>query len=507
MHHHVRNTIILAVTTGVIAFALYKTYPFAKDILRNYTVPYYHYSPDGSNTPGASTKEPAVAVPILMYHGVVPDFDAENTQQDRFVQQMELLKKSGYQTITVDQYTQFREMQFSLPPKPIIITFDDGRKDSYYPTDDIFKNLGFNATIFLATIKPDLKEKFYLGWEELKTLRDSGRWEIEAHGRRSHEKVVANSNGNEGRYLTSRIFTEGKGLESSDEFSSRVEQDYVQGIDDIKKNLGITPRFYAIPLNDYGQNFGGAVPEAVKLNDELRKKYFKLSFIEEFVYSDSLTNEYYQIQNDIYNYVDDDPHTLRRIEVRNMPADKLLDFLESESPRNREISINTAHPDDFKKHTILRYGDGSFDKSGFHLKSNDETLSAKAFFGNKRWKDYTVEATIQRVKGRNVTLLGYLLNNSNEVGFGMTDNGVFLRETVSGVEKELRPSLIVNPIQGKDYQFKMVFNKGTVICYLDGEQIFGQTNIAARAGFAGFKVWDDTAAEGLLKSIKIYYNN
>jgi peptidoglycan/xylan/chitin deacetylase (PgdA/CDA1 family) len=504
---HKRNTLFLACITVGIVFALYKSYPIAKDILRNYSVPYYHYTPKSTNAPTPSQLGPAIAVPILMYHGVVPDTDPENTQIDRFIEQMELLKKSGYETISINQYNQFRQGKFTLPPKPIIITFDDGRKDSYYSTDDILKKLNYNATIFLATVKPNEKDKFYLSWEELKQLRDSKRWEIEAHGRRSHEKIIANSKGNTGRYLTSRIYTQGKGLESLESFKNRVEQDYKDGIEDIKKNLGITPTYYAIPLNDYGQNSGENIPEAVKVNKELTRKYFMLAFIEEFVYSDSLPSEYYHLQNNIYNYVADDPYTLRRIEVRNMPAKKLLSFLESESPHNTQIVLNTVHPDEFKTNTILRYGDATFDQNGLHLKSNAQTASAKAFFGNKRWKSYSVDAVIQRIKGRNVTLQGYMTDNSNDISFGMTDNGVFLRETINGEEHDLQPSVIVDPIPGKEYEFRMEFNENSVTCYFENKVIFPATQIHLYGGFAGFKVWDDTEAEGLLKSIKIYYNN
>ncbi len=503
---HYKKTLLLIFICSFISIALYKTYPQAKDLLRNYSVPYYHYNKKDIKISNPSSLGPAIAVPILMYHGVVPDFDSENTQINRFIEQMELLKRNGYQTITINQYNQFRQGNFILPPKPVIITFDDGRKDSYYPTDDVLKKLGFKASIFLATIKANEKDKFYLGWEELRRLKSSGRWEIEAHGRRSHEKVIANSKGNVGRYLTSRIYTPGRGIESMDDFRKRIEADYQEGYNDINKNLGIKSLYYAIPLNDYGENSGETVPEAVKINRELTKKYFTLAFVEEFVYSSSLPDEYYRLQNDIYNYATDDPYSLRRIEVRDMPAQKLIDFLESESPHNTKITLNTSHQDDFKKNTILRYGDASFDQSGLHLKSNGQTFSAKALFGNKRWKNYTVEATIQRVKGRNVTLLGYLSDNSNDVGFGMTDNGLFLRETIDGVEKELSPSIIVNPVPGRDYKFKMVFQDNTVKCYFDDQQVFPQTSISRTAGFAGFKVWDDKEAEGLLKSVKIYYN-
>ena len=102
--------------------------------------------------------------------------------------------------------------------------------------DGILEKLGFKATIFIATVKANEKEPFYLTWDELVKIKATGRWEIEAHGRRAHDKIQIAEKDILGRYYTSRIYTLEKELESVEEYKKRVEEDYVNGIPDIKEH-------------------------------------------------------------------------------------------------------------------------------------------------------------------------------------------------------------------------------------------------------------------------------
>ena len=147
------NSIIIStlITLAIIGSGLIGYYFFADSFtkkIESLSVKYYHYSlkkdvvaKDVSSLPDAT------AVPVLMYHGVVLKKDSANTTLKNFRKQMEALKKEGFETISVEEFDLFRQGKFVLPKKPIIITFDDGRKDSFYTTDDIFAKLGFKATL------------------------------------------------------------------------------------------------------------------------------------------------------------------------------------------------------------------------------------------------------------------------------------------------------------------------------------------------------------------------
>jgi len=270
----------------------------------------------------------ASAVPILMYHGVVRHPDGVNTSRRLFIKQMETLKKEGFETIALSELDDFLKGKFVLPPRPIIITFDDGRRDSFYPVDAIFRRLGFRGAIFIATIKANEKDPFYLSWREINKAKNTGRFEIEAHGRRSHEKVIADTYGNHGRFLVARIFGD-NGLESVEDYKRRVEEDYVNGVIDIKRNLGFIPRYFAVPFSDFGLHQGiSNVEIAVVFNRELVKKYFRLAFYEVSTYEDSG----WPLET-FYNFKDTDPYHLRRLEVKEMGAESLLRALEEFRPR------------------------------------------------------------------------------------------------------------------------------------------------------------------------------
>ena len=73
---------------------------------------------------------PAAGVPILAYH-MVNDLDEPySISPGEFEEQMAYLAQQGYTSITLAQLLDGMEGKTSLPPKPIVITFDDGYTDN-----------------------------------------------------------------------------------------------------------------------------------------------------------------------------------------------------------------------------------------------------------------------------------------------------------------------------------------------------------------------------------------
>lgn len=71
-------------------------------------------------------------VPVLMYHRVNPVVIDRNTvHTDNFAAQLEYLHNGGFQTISLSQLYQAFTKQQPLPPKPVILTFDDGYIDNF----------------------------------------------------------------------------------------------------------------------------------------------------------------------------------------------------------------------------------------------------------------------------------------------------------------------------------------------------------------------------------------
>lgn len=126
-------------------------------------------------------------VPILMYHYVsIPPDDADAIRRDLsvppdvFEQEMKYLYEQGYQTIQLRDLIHFFGTGAPLPPKPIILTFDDGYADQYPNVFPTLLDYGFTGTFFIITQFADTKVNGYMTWEQIQELEANGM-EIGTH--------------------------------------------------------------------------------------------------------------------------------------------------------------------------------------------------------------------------------------------------------------------------------------------------------------------------------------
>ncbi len=440
------------------------------------------------NTSALPTTE---AVPILTYHGVIADGEiATNTGRKTFISQMEMLKQKGYETISVKEYDLFRDGKFRLPKKPIIITFDDGRKDSFYTVDEILEKLGFKATIFLATIKANKNDPFYLSWDELVKVQATGRWEIEAHGRRSHDEIQIDEKGTlERQYLISRIYTPGKGLESVEEYKKRVEADYVNGIADIKEHLGIDARYFAVPLGDYGSLEVYNYKDAYEFNQELTRRFFKFAFIQAYHWKS------------FYNYRDSNPYILNRLGVRNMSSDDLLKELERFAAKPKNLAFSkTEGLESFLQDAQLLYGNMETN-GGITLLSIASTPPARILFGDRGWKNYSIKIRMVREKGRSAVVIVYYADEDNFISLNWSKKILQLTERADGKERELA-SYYPWEKEG-EVEVLVRVRDGYVSAYFSGIVLAQGLPIKLSRGTAGFGVWDPKGAQSTIRKLEI----
>ncbi len=115
-----------------------------------------------------------------MYHYLsTPPADANSIRRDlsvtpaQFEAHLTYLRQAGYETISLNQLAQAAAGQISLPPKPIIITFDDGYRDSYENAFPLLKKYGYTATFFIFTQPIDANNVSYLSWEMVKEMHQA----------------------------------------------------------------------------------------------------------------------------------------------------------------------------------------------------------------------------------------------------------------------------------------------------------------------------------------------
>jgi hypothetical protein len=194
------------------------------------------------------------AVPVLVYHGISEKAEGRFAITPKaFAAQMAMLKKAGYHTISAEQYAQFPAGSAKhLPSRPILVTFDDGRLDSYKHADPVLERNGMRATMFTVTKNVDRRMPFYLRWDEMRDMRDSGRWDVQLHAHDLHRTVKVDGHGGRGAAYANRTFSDG-GLESLDAYRQRVTADADEGLKRLREELGdVRADLFAIPFSIAG---------------------------------------------------------------------------------------------------------------------------------------------------------------------------------------------------------------------------------------------------------------
>lgn len=196
------------------------------------------------------------AVPVLAYHGVNDEGDHYSVTRREFALQMEMLDRAGFETISIAEYVRFLHgTTVNLPRRPILITFDDGRLDSYRGADHILAKHGFRATMFAIAGFVEERSSFYLTWDELRTMSKNGNWDVQEHAGVGHVNVPYDAAGHEGPAYAFRQYRPGRGLESFVEYKRRVEQDVLWAKRTMSEQLpGFSPLAFAVPYGSYGQD-------------------------------------------------------------------------------------------------------------------------------------------------------------------------------------------------------------------------------------------------------------
>ena len=199
------------------------------------------------------------AVPVLLYHGIGPESDfsdesdaAYGIDVDDFAKQMTMIAHAGYQTIDLETFRRFVQgEEVDLPPRSLLLTFDDARANSWTGGDGILQTLGFNAVMFVDVGRVDDGNPEYLTWQELETVQTSGRWELQLHSGHGHQQIQYGPGPNDyGPYYAYE-----QQDEDFDEWQQRVRSDIDWGEDTLADHTpAYRPLAFSPPYGNYGQD-------------------------------------------------------------------------------------------------------------------------------------------------------------------------------------------------------------------------------------------------------------
>jgi peptidoglycan/xylan/chitin deacetylase (PgdA/CDA1 family) len=126
-------------------------------------------------------------LPILMYHRIdreTPRLSSTTrtltVTPSAFKAQMEWLAQHGYHAIRQEQLFAALYAHASLPPKPVLLTFDDGYRDVFKNALPVLARLHLAATAYVVTGRISGSDPSFLTWGELGIAEREGL-EIGSH--------------------------------------------------------------------------------------------------------------------------------------------------------------------------------------------------------------------------------------------------------------------------------------------------------------------------------------
>jgi peptidoglycan/xylan/chitin deacetylase (PgdA/CDA1 family) len=129
------------------------------------------------------------SIPILMYHSISSyaskGFRPCIVSPEAFDNHLTYLEQHHYTSLTVTQLVQaMANGSSTLPPRPVVLTFDDGYADFYTAALPALQRHGFTATLYIATAfvegtsrwlqKIGEGDRPMLTWEQLAEINSSG---------------------------------------------------------------------------------------------------------------------------------------------------------------------------------------------------------------------------------------------------------------------------------------------------------------------------------------------
>ncbi|GGP22760.1 poly-beta-1,6-N-acetyl-D-glucosamine N-deacetylase PgaB [Silvimonas iriomotensis] len=214
---------------------------------------------------------PADSFEVLCYHEVrddvwvLPDPYAISTR--RLAQHFEWLRENGYHVISVDDILDARAGKKPLPPKAILLSFDDGYRSFYTNVFPLLKAFGYHAVQGVVGHWIDATEgaeitaesRNYsrddiMTWAQIKELSDSGLVEIASHSFNEHHGSQANPQGNQLPALITHVYDPvANAYETDAQYTARIRNDLQQNSDLIAKHIGKAPRVMVWPYGRYNQ--------------------------------------------------------------------------------------------------------------------------------------------------------------------------------------------------------------------------------------------------------------
>lgn len=219
----------------------------------------------------------------LCYHDVSNGFVGNDysIRKKDLIEQFEYLK-NHYNVVSLQQVLEASEGKKDLPPKAVLLTFDDGLSSFHEIVFPLLKTYKFKAVFAIVGqwtengAAPDYGFKDsnpkMATWKQLKEMAHSGYVDVVSHTYNMHQGQLINPQGNQaamaGYYNYNSV---NKTYESDEAFTTRVQQDLAKNEELITKHVGKHSPVIVWPYGAYnGLSFAAAKNVGLTMQMTLR---------------------------------------------------------------------------------------------------------------------------------------------------------------------------------------------------------------------------------------------
>ena len=183
---------------------------------------------------------------LLLNLPLLNDLEVWTQTEAAFDRQMAYLKEQGYETIGMRELVAWRHGVGELPPRPVVITFDDGDRSVIELAYPILQKYGFTATLYIPTAYVGTEWEYVDGmdWDEIRELEKSGVFTVESHAHELHYIVDTDKGEMPAAVAASRGLYM---LDSDEHWRDVIVRDLRRSRTRIQAELGHDSRYLAWP--------------------------------------------------------------------------------------------------------------------------------------------------------------------------------------------------------------------------------------------------------------------
>jgi peptidoglycan/xylan/chitin deacetylase (PgdA/CDA1 family) len=181
------------------------------------------------------------------------------------IDQFEWLRENGYHVVSLDAILAARNGGAKLPPKAILLTFDDGYASTYTHVYPLLKLFQYPAVIGLVGewLEQNNDGMVYYGdrwlprsafvtWPQVREMVASGLVEVGSHSYGLHKGVISNPQGSLPSAAITRIYNpKTHTYEDDPSYTARIRADLARNAQLIARETGKKPRVMIWPYGAY----------------------------------------------------------------------------------------------------------------------------------------------------------------------------------------------------------------------------------------------------------------